>query len=391
MLFSTIAVVAVAAFSRPATAQTFGCAFKSADTAANNSPDQACTFSYGGLHMTCQSYPLASAQEACIRNGWRLAQVTEQNLLWAQSMLAHCAFDGPQYGQAWIGSQNGLVADPCLVFTWNRTVALESYHCWEGKRQVLCEEIPVISETTSTTTTVSVTSGTTTVHHHTSLFTQSTQPWEDLVVEKRADSCGPCGSLCTGANPHITTCNCCSNACEFTVKGLHLVPAEYLPYSEAEAVCCRHGWRLADFTSGMSQLVSQLFYPLCARQFEAMEVWVRSLDGVAGFECLSVLTNNTNGTAFIMGHNQQYCNNNYDSDIQRFALCQEEPQAAITGYGPGVQWTTTVTATDISTTTETIPSTTVTRHHTHTCIRNGTHHTDHNHDFKRPKWIPADS
>jgi hypothetical protein len=374
-------------------AQRFGCPIGKTLTDAGT-----CTFTTGGLHMTCTTHTWPDAQSACIKSGYRLAAITEQNLLLAQAMLLHCAYQGQYDGAAFIGSENGMVGEPCLVFGWNRTVAVQSGgECGGGGLglQVLCQEIPSVTDTTTTTTTTTLTSGVSTTTTRTTLRTQATMPWEDLIVEKRNvnvsdDNNGKCGDPCDKnyCGCAQTGCNCCSDACPTTAKGLHLIPAlNQSDYSEADAHCARFGWRLADYTSGMTSLLSSYLLPSCSTSGAlSVGLWVRSINGVSGFACASVDFDLSlaQGQRFVLGHTEQYCllaGASRLPQFERFVLCQEQRGPAVTGYGPAVQWTTTVTGTSVSTSTVVVPSSTTTVTSTVACR----HHRVA--PFRRPRWI----
>lgn len=348
--------------------QSFGCP---AQKAIAQDDESVCTFSRGGLVMLCTLHPYYNASEACAAHGYRLAQLTETNLMWAQSLLPNCAYNN----RIWIGSLNGLSAEPCLAFAGEASLNFGDYSCLEQEQQVMCQEIPLVTETVSTTTTITFSEGTTTVCTTTTDYRrQHHRHTEDMFIEKK---CGPNDNCnqCFDSSP-VTSCNCCSDACAATVAGLHVVFGDFIPYSEAAAVCCKHGWRLADLTSGMSSLIHKYILPTCRNSTtNTMATWIRSYEGVDGFQCLELSINEDGLQTIVFGHTDQYCNGEV-SAAGRYVLCQEDP-ALITGNGPVIGSITTSTVFFNATAYETVPSTTTTVTRTVRC-RN---------DFKRPDWI----
>lgn len=343
--------------------QLFGCSRGKSGKQA-----QVCEFSAGPFHMLCGTFQYHRAEEECQSHGWRLASITEENLLFAQQLFPICSATP----RVWIASLNGLNAEPFLMFAGNFTLMGELYSWIDEYQQVLCEDIPVITQTTSLTTTVEQSSGvvctTTTVtttkkaHHHHRGDGDCDRRFHGNHHQKAAEACGPRCDQCIG-RPTITDCSCCSDACPVSYLGLHVVSGDRMSYADAKAACCRHGWSLADFTSGMASVIREEFRTSCT-QDSSLVLWVRSYEGVAGVNCIQV-ESGQEATEVRFGHTSEYCDGT-TSNLRRFALCQEDP-VFFTGVGPAVGALTTTTETIISTSHSVVPESTRTVTKTVTC------------------------
>lgn len=128
-----------------------------------------CANSFGGFHVICNRTNYWLAEEACALQGWRLAAINDVNTLFAAQTAEMCL---DRMSSAWIAAYNGLNQDPCMDMTQSGiiTAGLHAEVCQGQVAAIMCQEIPVLSESITTTTTLTTSVGTitrhTTVTHH---------------------------------------------------------------------------------------------------------------------------------------------------------------------------------------------------------------------------------
>lgn len=329
-----------------------------------------CQFTAGNFSLVCSDQPFYSAQAVCAQREFRLAEVNDFNAAYAQQLLVKCI---PSDNRAWMQSWNGLMT-PCTAMSQGEAVGLNWFNdCTQGRQPVICETVPVVTESVSVTVTETVTSGTLTTCTRTSLFTQATQRHEDLIVEKaNGAGCGPggCGNPCIGQSPN--SCTCCNDVCQVSYRGLYIVKVPRdLPFNEATAVCQKYGWRLADYTSGMAEAMERVLIPGCLQGLFEWQIWIRSVDGVDGGRCVSLKRFGLE-TVFSFGLSVAQCDQANIVYEDRRVMCQSDEygtcELAPTGYGPSARLVTTTTTFFNTTTTDVIPETTETLTTVVTCL-----------------------
>lgn len=329
---------------------------------------QKCTLSSGPFHMYCDVVPRAQAEQTCAENGWRLASVTDENLIFAEDLMSKCSFNG----FAWIAAYNGLQSEPFVYLRPQMVVFDGDWLAREYTMQPMCEDVPVISETTteSTTITTFVDTSYTATTTYTTLYKT-----HDESNEKRAKVCSPltgCGNPCAGQTPWRDCNSCaCADVCPQSYDGLHIVALAYPTYKDAVAACARKGWRLADLTSGMVGAVESNIWKPCfaSRRRQRNDTYfARSYNGVTG-SCV-VASIQSIGYRVSIGTDDAFCNDdNSGEELGGYALCQENCQYWPTGMGPYEGTETTTTLTVRSTSLVSTPATTVTTTETVTCSK----------------------
>lgn len=336
-------------------------------------PPQICRNSLGGLHMICNAGPWIKAAEACAAFGLRLAEINDDNVLYAQELLHYCAFTQ----SAWIAAYNGLNAEPAMMFSKNAVAVRGSFGYLNQNYQAICQDIPINTVTTSVSTTTTVSSGTkytfttvtTTVHQHHYNRDNYIRP----PIQKAAKQQCPPNKQCR--RPNQSACNCCSDACSVGFDGLHVVYGELMSYADARAACARHGWHLADYLSGMTSGIQENLVEQCNLDASDVQFWVRSFEGVSGGDCAAVIIKDNQFYAGF-GLTDFYCSEHNYMFRSVVALCQERPPL-LTGSGPFEGQINTTTQTEVSTSFIHTPATTETITFTVTRRRHHYHHRHH--------------
>lgn len=306
--------------------------------------DGVCPTSFDGFAFMCSATNSTLARQVCEERGWQLAQVDDANAGAALQTHRWCAVES---SAAWISSFNGLSADPCMIQSLEGgAIAGQDWRmCAEERFPVLCQRpARSVIQTTSTTTRTIITGAV--------LSTVTVKP------------------TCRARNPHLKGMNVpkrgsevldrpCSNACQVLESRYLRVVQQRVPFSQADEVCRKHGWRLADFSSGMDEQVRYL-RDACVdygtnSRLELGRLWVRSYNGVDGAACISVnphtsfnLLDSGSGLKVTFGYNPNECDNVYGP---LYPLCQLNCDPIHTSLGPITGTLSTFTSLTITTTT----------------------------------------
>ena len=311
--------------------------------ACQNATNSICPYSLGGFFVGCLTVPQVKAADFCQRNGWQLANVNDYNQAAALQTQQWCAGAN---STAFINSFNGLGGDPCMVQTREgEAVAGEDEACWMGQHYVLCQAANQITTQTTITSTRTIVTGPVRV---TVTVTPCANSWsshhKNLGSEQQLKNAleRPCSNACS------------DNAISKSLK----IVQQAVPFEKADAVCKRHGWRLADYTAGMTDAVGALSNlcnnnPQLFNETDTSQLWVRSYNGVDGAMCIfthrqhapSFLQNQPLAVSF--GYNNAVC-----SSRLLFPLCDASCDPAPTAHGPVTGTFTTFTS--ATRTTETV-------------------------------------
>ena len=263
-----------------------------------------CEYTHGGFHILCSNDLYTNAESVCAEFGWRLANLDDRNAILAQATLNECV--GPR-GIAWIRSFNSLTGEPCMAASGLGGAFVSS--C--GRRPtdteparlpVLCQEQIVETETQVSTSTWSVTQGVTSTTETVTAYTTKHRPidWSDHGDNRDFDFKAIIDLDCPKHE--------CGEVCPFQLAGLRIIETDIaVPYSKANAVCGKRGWRLAGVTSGTLAQVRELV-DLCLPQGLDQEdvifgLWARSYNGIGSAACNVFFDNQ-----FMFALSQQYCN-----------------------------------------------------------------------------------
>lgn len=308
-----------------------------------------CPASFAGYHYLCTANTTwADAAGQCSKFGWQLAPVTDLDAWAAQQTMQACA--SSSNGTAWIASFNGLVADPCMVQAFGGAALAALGEACEASvaRPVLCKQVPV--ETLSLASTriqtlftgpahVTVTVTPSACHHR-----PYRRPRKHAMLQEQESSSVTPLTLSTIFNGLARPC---SPVCPFSARGIRVVQEPVL-FAEADAACRKHGWSLADYSSGMAGPVRSLL----ANCTGPAGLWIRSYNGVDGAACLSVAEDSVD-----YGYSPLYC----DRIIgPLYPLCQTSCNPARTGLGPWEGTNTSFTMLSVTTMTTRVPLNTIT-------------------------------
>jgi hypothetical protein len=299
-----------------------------------------CPVSFGGFHLFCQAATLNQARQICAQNSLQLAVITDANAAAALQTHQRCV---PVPAPAWIDSFNGLTG-PCVVQSPEGFASPVLFGgCEERSLFVLCQDIPrSVSTLTSTisktiytgiqqvTTTITPSVCPTRHHHHRNL------PPKQVLLQE--------ANFVPQERP-------CSNTCQVPDSRYLRIITEPVPFSMAEAACKRHGWNLADYTSGMYPQVLSLLTQ-CPLASDTSYGWVRSADGVDGAACIFVLYGNGvsdsvnpelggRGLSPAFGYSPNFCDNTVGP---QYPVCDVRCKPARTGLGPADGTVTSFTA-----------------------------------------------
>ena len=295
-----------------------------------------CPFSDGGFHLLNQSANSTTAASLCAQYGWRLAALTDLNYEFALNVALQCQF----FDGKWIASFNGLNQDPCMYLDALGGVqaSVDPMEC-VGAMRVMCQEVPVVVVEETAVTTETATSGTITRYTIVTRIPTHRPPChhKDDIVK----------SLPTNNNQQ--QCQDCDSYVDIPRSNLKIIKVP-TSFEKAAAACARHGWTLADVTTGMYKTLRRGRQAAFGEDAYLAALWARSFEGVAGGRCLRVsVWNREMGVTF--GLTPGRCK----FREQVYPLCQCGGPLP-TGYGPH-QGSTTTTTTVV--TTETIVPTTV--------------------------------
>ena len=310
---------------------------------SNPAIDGTCPYSLGGFHVICGTFNWDEAANACEALGLRIAQLDDANAMQALLTLRQCALLGTN--EAWVGSWNGLGADPCAYLDVNGAVVMNPGYeqCNSGVLKLaICEAkpfataiftrnqiTPLITGVTTTTTTQCAECGTTTAARMRNKALDGDDA--DLLLKANQDKQGrrkPCGcdrskpESCRRNEPLLCPVGPCVPVCPFSTCGLHVVQGDNMTFADAQEECAKYGWNLADITNG--QLADVAFLQgYCGREAAGRAFWIRSFDGVSGALCVKVLQANSNGmnTPIAFAVDPFYC----DQQALPYALCQDAP------------------------------------------------------------------
>lgn len=308
-----------------------------------------CPTTFQGFHMFCNATDLAGARQVCRQNNMQLAVVNDGNSGGALQTQMWCMVNGEA---AWIESFNGLSGEPCMVQYFNGFAGtINAGGCTQLQFPVLCQEIPrqvstltsVVSKTMWTGVDIHYTTVTPTVcnrrRHHKNNLPEPKVFLQDAIVA--AD------------NNFVPPPRPCANTCSVPESRFLRMGQEAVPFSMAAAACKRHGWQLADFTTGMSAQVGALLEK-CSPQGLG---WVRSNEGVDGAACIFAYRNGplSDGQGGVQG-SFGYSANSCDNVIGPvFPICDIRCQPARTGSGPDQGTTTSFTSVTRTTTWTSVP------------------------------------
>lgn len=282
-----------------------------------------CPTSFQSLHYFCNATTLGQARQLCTDNNLQLAIINDDNSGAALQTQQWCAL---VEGAVWIESYNGLSGGPCMAQFWPGFAgSLAAGNCTQQELPVLCQEIPrqistltsTISKTIWTGASVEYVTVTPTVCKHGKHKSNLPEPkvlLQDAIVENFVPPSRPCANTCSTKNSRFLR-----------------LSLEKVPYSMALSACKRHGWQLADFTTGMSEQVAALL-----EECGGSKGWVRSIEGIDGAACLFVNVTNSAPLGFF-GYSPNSCDNNIGP---QYPICDIRCSPARTGLGP-VQGTTT--------------------------------------------------
>ena len=271
------------------------------------------------LHYVCGDYSSTDAAQVCASFGWRLASITELgNALVAASLLVECGGSNGDV-EAWVGTYNGLAADPCMYMLgagdtyWGVYANLGIQYCQTQRHNIICQDIPVFTETSTVATlTETIASGTTT-ETETETTTKTVCPTPTCCYSS-SDSSSDCGCWsnqnccwdkqankqasnnqlkskghpeCPNCPPQAPNCNSecfrcnqgsCTKVCPVTRNGIRVLQKDILP-GDAAAECERHGWTLLDMVSTQESEVLALLRE-CGYGPDYVAGWIRSFNGV---------------------------------------------------------------------------------------------------------------
>jgi hypothetical protein len=327
-------------------------------------PDQ-CPYTTGGFHILCGAFPSTSAPTLCQQYGYRLAALTDENILYALQVHRQCNLGGSE----WTAAFNGLNRNPCQGLFGNGTVVVGGVTCSQIPLQaVLCEEVPVVeTDTVTVSTTFTTSDGTETVRTTTTRYPEchhdkkQQAPANHKLVQVQGEQ-----------PPKLNTvCNTCNPVCSIPDTDLKVIKHK-VSYQRAAAECNKYGWTLADITDGVSSFLAPV-PSICGlnstTNFDQNYYWIRSYDGVSGGYCPGVLSS-PNGFGVFYPYAQADCEQLTSFGV--YPLCQCG-KPAITGNGPYTGTVTTTTETSTTVLVTVVPETTVTVTST-VCRRCHRHH-----------------
>lgn len=252
-----------------------------------------CPYSLGNFFLSCSLLTLPDAIAFCTDRGWQLANVDDYNQSASLQTQSWCVGSN---STAFVNSFNGLSGGPCAVQT-GLGEAVVNGQCSGVRRYAVCQAPQQVTKETTITTTRTVITGPVRV-------TVTVTPCHRSDSLLKAALYRPCSPVCQ----------------DDSIPSLRVVK-EAVPFEQADAVCRKHGWRLADYTAGMQEQVAGLSVK-CAN---GTSVWIRSFNGVDGAMC--IYADSANLVHF--GYNNHAC-----SQHQLYPLCNIECKPAPTAHGP---------------------------------------------------------
>ena len=306
-----------------------------------------CPFTFGGFYQLAPTVTAGRAEYICNLLNMTLAQVTDSNAMYALQVLEKC-----QVERAWIGSFNGLSVFPAMSLSQSIGAILDINYPVLSRLEdsVLCQE-PVIVESVKTTTTT---------------FTTSFGTVTDCVRITKTPEC--CDEKAAMAGCHNQAefkddaiCPSCSGLCKIPDTPFAIVK-QRVPLNQAAKYCHSYNMSLADLMDGNLEKVESgidgcTLEPLRSGPVTEPLV-IRSFNGVDGAVYVLLVPNEH---AIIYGLKRPI------PDFEKgYPLCQCA-KPIVTGQGPRVLPTTTVTSTSVITIPHVYPETTKTL--TQTVIR----------------------